>query len=108
MEWIYFLIAAIIYLFASWMTYSDSAKQAAWYIPVGIFVGAVLSCLWYLAARLITVKEKMVAYSMAWDSMMMTIYYLMPLIFFGARLNAWGYFAMFMILSGIVILKMKC
>ena len=76
-------------------------------MPLGVFMGCLLSVIWFWVAKHIHNKDKMYIFNLTWDSMMLLIYYLLPLIFFGSKLDRWGWIGLGLITLGAVILRIK-
>ena len=107
MEVTLLLIVSAIYTFCCWLTYSEESQKQWWYLPVGTFFGAIITFIWYFAAKQFGDKDRMYTFNLMWDSIMLLIYYSLPLLFFGAKLDRWGCVALTLIVLGIIVLKLK-
>lgn len=100
-------LAALVYLVGCWQTYAEHLRDHWWYVPLGVLLGACAGALWIWAAKAIGDKDKMYAFTLIWDSMMMAIYYGLPILLFGARPDRWTTLGLFLILAGAIIIKVK-
>jgi uncharacterized membrane protein len=106
MEWLFLLMAGLLYAAGCWLTYSEESKKAWWYLPFGIFLGALINVIWFIAAKMHT-SHHMYRFTLIWDAMLMSIYYMMPLIFFGVKMDRWTLLGLSLIVTGAVIIKVK-
>ena len=107
MDWVFLGMAAVIYVLSCWLTFASSLKDRWWYIPLGMLLGIVLNGVWFWAAKTFGDKNKMYAFSLTWDALMMMIFYTLPLLLFGAKLDRTGWFALGLIVIGAIILKLN-
>lgn len=107
MEWMFLGLAALVYVAGCWLTYNNDLKPYWWYIPLGVALGGVINAIWFWAAKTFTDKDKMYVFGLTWDGMLMGIYYLMPLILFGTKLDRWGWLGLILIVAGAMILKVR-
>jgi uncharacterized membrane protein len=101
MEWLLFCVAFVTYILACWLTYHKD-YQAHWSY---LWVGAALSYIWYQSAVLMGDKQRIYFYSLCWDIMMVGIYYFMPILFFGVKLDWRAWVGTALITAGVLIFK---
>jgi uncharacterized membrane protein len=98
---------ALIYAFASWLTYGDSCREQWWYVPIGAILGAVLSILWFVAAKVLGDKEKILVFSLYVDFIMVLCYYMIPFIFYGVKMDLWSGIGLLLMFLGFAVLKVR-
>lgn len=106
MEWIIITVTAVLYAMGCWLTYADGARNYWWYVPLGVLIGAVVNLFWFLAVKWLDDKQRIFVFNLIWDSVLLLIYYILPLILFGVSIDKKMVLAMTLIISGMVVLKL--
>ena len=114
MEALSIVTITILYVFGCYLTYADM-KDKWYYIPVGVLLGAIICLVWFGSCKWIAdnetdpvkVKEKLLVLNLIWDTIQVAVYYGIPILFFGVRMDKIGYIGAGLILAGIVILKIR-
>ncbi len=107
MEWLFLALAALLYGVGCWLTYANDLKKFWWYIPLGVFFGCLINVVWFVAAKAFPDKHRMYIFSLLWDAGLMLIYYGLPLLLFGVKVNRWTVGGMMLIVVGAAIIKLK-
>lgn len=107
MEWLSLILVGFIYCICSWLTYSEDIRQKWYFIPLAVLLGTIVSLIWFCTVRYIDNKQKIYVYSLFWDFVMMGVYYIYPIIFLGIKLDGWSVFGLFLILTGVIIIKLR-
>jgi len=101
----YYIAAAIIYLVIMMLTFCDSVRLSAYYIPVSMACN-ILSCfLWYSLAHSLYDKDAVLINSAYWDMMIMAIGYVLPMFIFGFCLTIMQLIGIAVIFVGFCMLK---
>lgn len=107
MEIIALIAIAVIYSVGCLLSYSEEYRRTSWFIWVGGLIGILINVIWFSLVKYLDDKQKIYIFGLIWDSIMMLIYYLLPMLVFGVKLNKISLFALSLIVCGMVILKIK-
>ena len=107
MEWLVLVIATILYCICAYITYQEEVRKQWWFIPFGVLLGTTLATMWFLTIRYIGDKQRIYVFSLFWDTIMWSIYYILPAVFFGVKLNSWTSFGLALIVAGLLVVKLK-
>lgn len=107
MEWLALAFACMLYSFCAYLSYNDKMRDEWYYVPLCIFMGTIVSTIWFITCRYLDDKQRIYVYSLFWDLMMGGVYYFMPLLFFGVRIDRWSLFGLFMVVAGLTIIKVR-
>ena len=107
MEWLWLLIVGLIYVICAYLTYKEEWREEPWYLPVCFFFGATLVVIWYLVIKYIGDKDRIYFYSLCWDAVMVGVYYFLPILVFGVKLDRYGILGLGLMTVGLVLLKIK-
>lgn len=101
------LVAILVYSGSCFISYSDHLKQSAWYFPIAIILGAMGSTLWFYGCKLLNSKEDIFVFGLMWDVVLVGVFYGIPILAFGVRLDKWTSISAALILLGILSLKLR-
>lgn len=107
MEWFTLLLVGVVYTISTYLTYSEDIRQKWYFIPLAVLLGSLTSVLWFCTVRYINDKDRIYVYSLFWDFVMIAIFYLYPVLFLGVKLDKWSLLGLFLVLVGIVIIKIR-
>jgi hypothetical protein len=106
--WILFLLLiGIIHSICCYLTFHEKFYDRWWFIPIGLFIGLCSNGLWFLAAKTIGNKDQLYIFSMFWDCLIVGIYFLFPVLFFGIKLDKIGIVGLCFIVIGTLIIKSR-
>lgn len=107
MTWFLLLLATLLYSVCAYISYHDGLRQKWYFVPTGVILGAIVSTIWLIAIRILDDKYKIYVYSLFWDFVMLSVYYFLPAVAFGIKLDKWSLFGLFLIACGIAIVKTR-
>jgi multidrug transporter EmrE-like cation transporter len=107
MEWAWLIVITVVYIICAYLTYKEEWRHEWWYIPVGCIFGYILVPIWYLVVRHIDDNDRIYFYSLCWDTLMVLVYYLLPIFLFGVKLNRNGVIGLLLMAAGLILLKVK-
>ena len=105
MEIISLIIITILYIIGCMISYSDDYRKAYWFVPIGVFIGVLINLVWVYTIKYLDNNQKIYVFGIMWDALMMTTYYLLPILLFDVKLTKTTIIGLILILSGVVILK---
>lgn len=94
-------------MFGCWLSFSEKSKLQWWYIPLGIGLGMASNFLWFFCMKNLEDKYKAYILALIWEALVVAVYYGMPPLLFGVKIDRWTLFSMVLILTGIILLKCK-
>jgi hypothetical protein len=103
---LFYSIGFLLYALSATLSYSERAKVSAWYFPVGIAMAIVANLIWLHIAKISTVGSETFVRGLIWDSMIVMCYVIVPILFYGVRLNGIAGLGAVMIVVGIFLTKM--
>lgn len=101
------LLITILYMIGCFITYNDFTRNQWWFVPLGVLLGLIGSFVWYYTCKVVEDKERILVLSLVWDSILIAVYYGMPILFFNVKLDKISTIGAIFILVGIIILKFK-
>ena len=107
MDWVFLLLAAILLAISCHLGYWEFFRRSDYFYPISFMVGSAITILWYTSVRYLDDKHRIYVFSMLWDVTMIAIFYLIPIMFYGVQLTRWGILGLFLVLVGVVILKIQ-
>lgn len=107
MEWFVLLFVSLLYAVGAYMTYTEEARKQWWFIPFAVGLGAVVSTLWFLMVRWLDDKQRIYVYSLFWDAIMIAVYYFLPPLIFGVKLDKWSLVGLALIVGGVALIKVR-
>lgn len=107
MEILLLLLIGSIHCICCYLTFNEKFYDRAWFIPIGLLIGMISNGLWFLAAKTIGNRSHLYVFSMFWDCLMIAIYFLLPVFFFGIKLDKMGVFGLTLIIIGTFIMKCR-
>jgi uncharacterized membrane protein len=107
MEWFWLAITFVIYVICAYLTYKEEWRNEWWYIPVSCTFGTVLVFIWYYVVKYIGDRDRIYFYSLCWDAILIGVYYFLPILFFGVKLDRYGVVGLALMTAGLILLKVK-
>lgn len=107
MELLSLFLATILFLLGCYLSYLSEYRQTTWFVWVGVFLGILTNFLWFYTIKCIDDKQKIYIFSLTWDAIMVFIYYGLPLIIFGVKLDKYSLLGLILLVTGIIVLKAK-
>ena len=89
----------------SWLTYSDSRRQASWYPWVMVLLGAGCAYLFSLGAQWLDDKVRVYVFSLVYDCLMVAAYYVLPLVVLGVKVSPGVAVGAGLVVAGLVVIK---
>lgn len=105
MIYIQFTIGFIMYVGIASISYSETFKQSSWYYPVGILAAIIANLIWLWISKLESNPSSLVIKGLYWDSMLTAVYMVVPILFFGAKLNNYQIYGLLFIFIGLILTK---
>lgn len=105
MQWIALVVVFVLYSICCYFTFDDRTRAKWWYVPSGVFLGIVCNTIWLFMTRSLDDKEKIYFYALFWDAMIVVVFYGMPILLFGVKLNKWGLLGLALMITGLTIMK---
>jgi hypothetical protein len=105
MIWLTFILAFVLYAASAYLSYHKEWKSSNFYFPLGIFVGLLITTLWFWLVKNMDDKNEIYFYSLVWDAIMIGVFYIVPIIVYGVNINKIGLIGLFLIICGLIIFK---
>lgn len=100
-------IAGCLYILVCWLGYNDEFRKTAYFVPVATAIAALVNLLWFTVLRTLDDRQKIYVFSMCWDAVIVGVYYSIPVLFLGVKLDRYGLIGVFLILCGVCLLKLR-
>lgn len=107
MEWFFLALIACVYCSSAYLSYNQDFRRASWYWPTCVVMGLLTSGVWYAMVKYLDNKQRIYVYSLCWDTVMCCSFYLVPVFFFGGKLDRWAVFGLILMLVGLAVLKIR-
>ena len=101
------LIIAIIYSLAAYVSYVEGWRNTGWFWVINIIIGLISSIIWCWMVGYIDSKDNLYVYNLFWDTIICSIFYIFPILFFGVKMDGWGIAGLSCIIVGLVIIKCR-
>lgn len=105
MEWIVLAGAGALYLLAAYITFQEEWRNSGTGLLAYACIAIATSIAWLLTARYIGDKNRIYFYSLCWDTMLVLVFYLTPILLFGVKLDRWGVAGITLMIAGLCLLK---
>lgn len=103
--WILLIIAGVFFAFGAWMSFSESFRNGRWFMPAFVSLSVATGMIWVWAVRIINDKERIYFYSLCWDSIILSCYYILPLFFFSFKFTNLTWAGIALIVLGFALVK---
>jgi multidrug transporter EmrE-like cation transporter len=101
-----FLFGLMMYGVLATASYNETFKASNWFFPVGIVSAVIANVLWMSIAKAEPNSSHLMVKGLIWDSMLMLVYLVVPLLFFGARFTLMQSFGVGLTLIGLLCTKL--
>ena len=98
---------ALLYCFCAYMSYHESWHGQWWYVPLGVLTGAAASGVWFAMAAYLKDRQAIYLYNFYWDVVLCSVFYLVPVLCCGVKLNWAGVLGLAMMAAGTLLLKVQ-
>jgi multidrug transporter EmrE-like cation transporter len=102
---ILYFIGFMVYLFTVCMNYSDKAKAAFWYYPLGMVLSLVSNYIWMYLAKNSENPNQVYVRGLVWDSMIIFCYSILPFFFFSVKFGIYQSIGVGLVLIGLGLIK---
>lgn len=102
-----FFIGLIVYIAAVFLSYSEKIKVLNAYFVVGLILGIIANFCWLYIAKNSPEKHQIYVYGLYWDSMIVGVYTLIPILAMGVRLSWTTAIGGLLIIAGIMLTKLS-
>jgi hypothetical protein len=99
------LFAVIIYSTYTFIGYSEKIKETAYYYPVGISLMVLAHILWLTLAKKTNDSTVLYHYGLVWDIASTISCYLIPILFYGVKLNLTSIVGFLLVLVGLKLIS---
>lgn len=106
MQWGALAVAALLYMVSAYLTFSDKYRNAPYFLPACLGIGVLTASIWFGMVKYLDDKQKIYFFSLCWDTMMVMVFYFLPL-FLGVKLDKWSLFGIGLMLVGLSIVKLR-
>jgi hypothetical protein len=107
MEWLIILAVMTLYSLSLILCYDDHIRNV-WYYPwVSVVIGLMVSGLWISGIKLIDNKERIFLFSLCWEFSVISIDYLVPLVFYGLNVNKYVVLGSLIVAVGLTVMKLN-
>ena len=103
----FLVLIGLIHSLCCYLTFNERYHERWWFIPIGLLFGMSSNGLWFLAAKTIGNKDNLYVFTLFWDGLVVAIYFLMPVLLFGVKLDKIGVLGLGLIVLGTVLIKWK-
>lgn len=105
MIYVQFLIGFVAYFVIATVSYSETIKSSPWFYPIGLFGALIANLTWLWISSLDKNASSLMIKGLWWDSMLVFVYLIVPIIFFGARFSLYQGIGVGLIVLGIALTK---
>ena len=107
MEWLIILAVMTLYSLSLVLCYDDNIRNA-WYYPwLSVVIGIMVSTLWVSGIKFIDNKERIFLFSLCWEFSVISIDYLVPLVFYGLNVNKYVVLGSLIVAVGLTVMKLN-
>ena len=97
------IVSVLIYVFFQFL-YFTPMRDSQYVYLVGMGCSLVTTICWLRITKILHDRDQIYLAGIYWDTGLVAISCIMPLLMFGIKLNQWGYLGIAMIIGGLVIL----
>lgn len=107
MQYIALVLIGIMCGLSAWITYKESNRNSSWFIPTLIGIDIVSNLVWAGMTRYLDDKQKIYVFSLFWDTVMVLVWYFIPIMFFGVKIDRWILLGVLLMILGLSIIKVR-
>lgn len=100
-----FILGFVIYSLAAAICYMPLVKESPWFIPAGVLLGALANAVWFSIVKQTKDPAQTLILGYFWDAMIVLTYGLMPILFFGVKLNNIQMIGAGFVMLGLLVVK---
>lgn len=89
------------------MAFTKSIHSCWWYLPCGACLGIATNVLWLTTTKALPGRDQIYTLSVLWDCVMVTIYFVIPIFFFGVKLDRLGLIGVMLTIFGALLVKLR-
>ena len=97
----------MIYALGSACSYVDRWRNADWYVSIFAALAGVAALIQAIGGRLTADREALFVYFLAIDALMLSAYYVLPLMVFDVHIPPGVYAGSALVLAGFVLIKVS-
>lgn len=105
LNFLYLSTASILYAIFTWYTFNDEIRQSPYFFVIGLAYAVLANFTWIILVRNINDTRQILFYSLAWDVLMAVIGWMIPIIFYHARLTLTSSLGVLLIIAGVLVLR---
>lgn len=107
LPFIFLVLICFTHSIPCYLSYEKWAQDKWWYLPVALFFGGMNMMLWFIATRIISNLKTIYIYSLIWDLIVVSVYFLLPIIAFQIKLNKFGIIGLMLMVIGFLLVKFE-
>lgn len=106
-EIISLILATIFQICICYLTYSKELYNKWYFIPCGLFLSLMNSMVWLQTTRYLNDPKRLYIFSFAWDLMICSVYFLVPIFVAKIKLNRFELLGICIMVLGLLVMKIK-
>lgn len=99
------LMVTFIYSIASMATYKQEIRDSNFFLPISMSVSIMSSLLWVFTVKTMNDTDKIIAFSMAWDIIIVALYAVIPAMLQEKSIGWQGWIALTIAIAGVLWFK---
>lgn len=107
MTWLLLMLVMILQAVGAYMSYTKNYRDWTLYMPYMFAVSITSSLIWCISTRLLNNTQKILYYSLVWDTALFLCYYAIPLTLYRQELSWKSVVGAVLVLTGLVIVKLS-
>lgn len=107
MTWLLLLLVMMLQAVGAYMSYAKNCRDWVLYMPYMLIVSIASSFIWCISTRLLNNTQKILYYSLVWDTALFLCYYAIPLTLFRQELSWKTMVGAALVLTGLVTVKLS-
>ena len=93
---------------AAFVTFHEPVHKSRWFIPAYLTAGLACNIIWCVVTRYyLEGKDRIYSFSLMWDTVIVLVWYLIPLFAFGVKIDKWGVLGLALMILGLAIFKLR-
>jgi hypothetical protein len=96
-----------LYSLQASFSYSETIKNSNYGLIASLAISNIAGSVWFYVAKTTTNPRDILTYGTIWDSFIMLSYWIVPIAFFGVKLNPASIFGLSIVAVGTLIVKLN-
>ena len=103
--WFFLTLMVVFHFVMCYLIFNKDIHAKWWYLFLGVLLAALNNFVWFYSAKIIENKKEMYLFSALYSILITVVYFLVPILFFGLKINKWELIGIVLMIIGFIIFR---